>query len=255
MPFPENHDEFDIGSDWALYYLHQSEEFPLGEIGNPETKPDKDRALVESVLGNEMGPIIHMALAPHPKHNIVEMLAEVPAEHQTVVADGLIIPKDRRFAAETFVGDCPVIVVDSSQWLGMIHAGRPEVVDGVIEQFFARWPGMAVSDPTSIFIGPGISGGFYELPQIPEGFEHYKTTTIWGTQGFDVLAAIEDQIEKFSFLSRVDFVYAGTDPFAEHRVGHNQWASNEWYKRQSAATGVKRCSPRDCALLAYQPAE
>lgn len=255
LPLPENRHCYETGSDWKLYYLHQSAEFPLGEIGNPETKPDKDRALIEEVLGDEFGPIIHMALAPHLIHNIVEILDEVPVEHRTIVADGIIIPKDNRFSVETFVGDCPVIIVDSPMWLGMIHAGRPEIVDGVVREFFARWPGMHTSEPTWVFVGPGISGGFYELPQIPKGFEQYEMKTIWGTQGFDISTALSDQIERFGIIPQEDIVWSGTDPFEKNRLGYFEWASNEWYKRlpPDEKTGKKKYSPRDCAFLSYTP--
>lgn len=243
IPLPEKMKMSGLGLD----YLHTDDELKLGEINNPNTPVDKAIAEIERVAGEEYGPIYTLRLGPHPCHNIVLSIGECK-KSGCFTGDALIVRRsNEKFSIATFVGDCPVIIVANPTYIGFIHCGRPELMDDILPAFFSSWNNPN-SDPDIVFVGPGINGKYYELPQIPNGLERFKTETIWKTQGFDLLGLIKHQLK---YAGRDDVSWSGIDPYQKRLDGDTAWASDQWYKKDNVPG--EQASPRDCALLTYKP--
>lgn len=252
MPLPNNRHQMPLSPEMealglSMYYLHACNEFPIGNVLDPATPADAARKVVEAQLGDEFGPIYHLGLA-HPCHNIVSYIG--PCETNGLFpADGLIVPRGNQpFCIETFVADCATIAVIDKTDVGFIHSGRPEVVAGVFQNFFRIW-GSGIAD-TYGFVGPTISEQYYELESIPPGFEQFGCSTKWGTQGFDLPAAIQRKLK----IAGIDkyVTWSDIDPYAENLVGDTPWGSDQ-FCRVKNQDPKRPLSPRDCALLIYTP--
>lgn len=254
MPLPENRHDMPLQPELeklglSFSYLHSDANLPLGELGNPETPVENGIKALEDTLGVEFGQIYSLKLTSHPCHNIVVSIGDCE-KNGTFTGDAIIVPRMKRsFAVATFVADCSVIVVADGCRIGFIHCGRPELVDGILYNFFRVWGTIGILNAYA-FIGPVISGRHYELESIPRGFEEFACQTCWGSQGFDLRPAIERQLNVEGITKRVTTSLA--DPFELRAMG-SDWASARWFKRQSKETGVEQRSPRDCALLTYTP--
>ena len=237
----------------SLSYFGHSDDFPIGYIGGGLINADQARRVVEENLEDRFGPIMHLALAPHPTHDIVHFSSEVPASSTTFTGDALIVPKHRRFAIETFVGDCAVIVTATENWLGFIHCGAPELFDNLLEAFFKKWP-----DPheTHVFIGPCISGRWYAYnpEKVPDKYKTFIIGPEENDNAFDdcytfaVNLAIERELQSWQTASLSN---CGVDPFDANNRGDHRWASAR-YARFAMGNG-DGLSPRDCAMFAYHP--
>ena len=240
------------------YIGHHNQFFPVGFIGDKRdgaTTPDDARQIAEAVFGSKYDPIIHLALG-HEKHNLVQVLDEVPDKHATIVGDAVIVRKPadgirvKPIAIGTFLGDCPVVCVASKEWLGFVHCGRPEAMaePSVIEAFLEAWP--SPTEETEAHIGPGICGHHYGLKTLDEKYGRYGTNCAFeGEVGFAlawfILATLIDRnIE----LSRKT-VNSGICPYCEREKGNAEWASDQWFKRNRPGEH----SPRDWAVYTYTP--
>jgi len=242
-----------------VVYALASQKFPIGNILDRNTPADLGRSVIDRTISfNQYGMIYHVSLA-HDKHNIVvvdknpmKTLDEMDGKYSiTHACDGLIIPRRTNAVIETFLGDCACIVVWSHDWVGYMHVGRPEVMQGptgVIEEFFRRWPGDL--SETKVWFGPSITGNHYELPNIPEEFSKYRKETVWGTQGFRVNSAILGQIKEYGKIDNMRIQLIGIDPFELNENGDHTWAaSDQWYRRKGKEIGISLFSPRNSAML------
>jgi|GEM_PF-3148380 len=259
MPWPEDRHDIFPGDERCLTYLHRSDRFPIGQIGDATTPANDARLIVEQQLG-DLGPIVHLALAPHEKHNIVVSLDTPPTEHTTVVGDAVIVPRtmDQPFSIETFVGDCAVVIAESASHFGFIHVGRLEIVDGVLGQFLHdHWKVLPMAYTSRFYVGPVLSAQFHCLPDTSlikaEGLGRYltNTTATLGIQGFSVLRAILDNLTEVAIKAcrtdHRDIKIAEVCPYAALLANPNSgWASHRYY------TDREEKSPRDCAFFHYR---
>ena len=252
MPLPNNRHQMPLSPKMqalglSMHYLHACDEFPIGNVLDPDTPANAARKVVETHLGDEFGSIYHLGLA-HPCHNIVSYIGPCKT-NGLFPADGLIVPRgDQPFCIATLVADCATIAIVNKTDVGFIHSGRPEVVGGVFQNFSRIW-GFGIAD-TYGFVGPTISGRYYELESIPPGFEEFGCPTTWGAQGFDVPAAIERKLKVMGIDDHV--TWSDVDPYDENLRGNTQWGSDQFY-RVRKQDQKRPFSPRDCALLIYTP--
>lgn len=84
------------------------------------------------------------------------------------------------------VADCVPIVLVGDQTVGVVHAGRRGLMDGVIPAALAHFSG-----PVEAWIGPHICGRCYELPEqladdVEAAVPGTRSTTTWGTPSSDL---------------------------------------------------------------------
>ncbi|MGI8576414.1 MAG: laccase domain-containing protein [Nocardioidaceae bacterium] len=98
------------------------------------------------------------------------------------------------------VGDCvPVVLADADRGVvGVVHAGRPGVVAGVVAAAVRTMRSSGAQD-IEAWVGPHVCGGCYEVPTAlraevaaaaPAGF----ACTTWGTPAVDIGAAVRAQL-------------------------------------------------------------
>ncbi len=243
------------GPDNLNFLYHPStDDFRIGCIGGGDISADQAREVVERMFGYVYGPILHMALAPHELdkggmgHNVIETYSSILDRHTTRTADGLIMPKTASFMMGTFVGDCAVLAVNGPNYMGMIHAGRPELMESpsVISNFFGVWPDPV--DETFVQLGASITGPHYEYDKAHND-DPARCITRWGTVGWDPVVAIYEQLTDAGIDTHDDdrFNNVSIDPFQMCSLGHTEWASARWWRHEHGTT----LSPRNYAAVSY----
>ncbi|MCD0451484.1 polyphenol oxidase family protein [Actinocorallia sp. API 0066] len=91
--------------------------------------------------------------------------------------------------------DCPAVVVSGPGWTGAAHAGRAGTLNGVVPALVNALRKAGATELTA-FIGPGICGRCYEVPEAmhADAPEVMRATTRWGTPGLDLRAALTAQL-------------------------------------------------------------
>jgi len=128
----------------------------------------------------------------------VAIVGSIPAPG--IVSDGLVTAA-RDVALCVRVADCvPVVLADPDQGiLGVVHAGRRGVVEGVAASTVDAMRALGAS-ALQAWIGPYVCGGCYEVPESmraevagvePAAF----ATTTWGTASLDLGAAVAAQLQ------------------------------------------------------------
>lgn len=246
-----------FGLEKTLTYLHG---FFLPEIGRIADQSinaipaSNARQIIENKVGQNYRPMIHLDLSGKI-HNVVELLKEEPNNHLTLIADAVIIKKDWPVAIDTFLGDCTCNIMVGPEHLGFIHAGRPELFDGIIEHFFEKWPDALAE--TAVFMGPGICGKHYEVPNLEpiKGTEltQFACRSKWNGPGYDVKAALKFQLAKY--LEKQNIQDVNICPFCEIEKGNTEWASATFYKLQNEIDpNFPKYTPRDCPIYSSLPA-
>lgn len=238
-------DRFNISDNQTLFYFHGTSFPEIGRIADKSEKAisaNDARHAIEATFEYQYGPIIHLDLSGKV-HNIVKKITKEPHRHQTYIADAAIVQNNWSVAIETFLGDCTCNIIVGPNHTGFIHAGRPELFDGIIDAFFKQWPDPL--DQTSAFVGPGLCGKHYEMPDASRiqgtNLMQFICQTTSETQGFDVTQAIIFQLKQY-LSNRI--ISANICPYCEIEKGNTQWASATYYQKNS-----NEKSPRDCALF------
>lgn len=237
----------------ALTYYHHDEKFPIGFINGGPIPLSDGIKVAKDTFGNRIGPIIHLALAPHPEHNVVHILSKTPTESETLFGDGVIVPRIGNFSIGGFIADCAIGIVASEKYIGYFHAGKPEIISNpsLVENFFRKWPD-SPSD-TWIFIGPMIEGKHYEISKLDSRWNQYIVKTDWGTRGFDVRAALYDQLPE---VPADQIIISKIDPFTEMEKYGEQSPilSDQWYKHYKNEPNKDQTvfCPRNFALFTYK---
>lgn len=177
----------------------------LGFIGDAESQraaiPTIEKCIEEIFPG---ALYLHLFLRYHSRHNVIVPFLEFDGIRAVVAADGVIFRRGSGIVAETCVADCPTIAVFGKEYVGFMHAGRPEVTDRIVPEFFRLWREFG-EDPAKavVLIGPGIAGEHYDLGedvlepirQDPDIAPHICETE-WGDPGFSVQGAILADLQR-----------------------------------------------------------
>ena len=243
-----------VTEDWVLSYLHSTganDDFPIGNIVDPETPADKAREVIEQTLDYEFGPIVHVSLG-HKEHNKVITLELQPDKHILLNCDAVIFPKKWRIGVETMLGDCTCNIIVGTEYIGFMHAGRPELFGDLIPRFYESWIEVEKLADSAVVMGPGICGEHYELADLSAVAgtrrANYGIKTIWETPGYDVWRAIIGEFRGFGFPHVFEFPAEFHCPFCARIHGHDEWASDQ-YCRVKKLDPKHPYSPRDCAFL------
>lgn len=227
---------------------------PIGKIAEPAStngaiSADDAREVINRIFVG-VGPIIHLALAPHPTHDTIEVLQDEPSENIVIVGDGVICPVTKRppsMMFATMVGDCPTIMITGKDHVAFLHAGSPEIFGGLLGKFADLWGDEQVE---AVSISPGIGGANYEFPEdkVPENLRHHMVdiNEEADTKGFDCLSAIQEAFSKMGIPKNL-IVVSHVDPYNELDNGDTSWASNRWYRQRG------QYSPRDLATVIVTP--
>lgn len=249
--------QFQINPEHTLTYIHGATLPEIGRIAdqNIDAIPaNQAREVIENKTGPNQSPIIHLDLSGKP-HNNVELLETMPNNHLTLIADAVIIKKDWQVSIATFLGDCTCDIVEGPEHLGFIHAGRPELFDGIIDKFFEKWPDDL--SKTTVFMGPGICGEHFEVPRLDTiagtDLMQFACKSKWNGPGYDVKAALKFQFAKY--LEEQNFKDINICPFCEIEKGNTEWASATYYRLQNEIDpSFPRYTPRDCPIYSSLPA-
>lgn len=127
----------------------------------------------------------------------VAIVGTVPA--QGIVSDGLVTTA-RNVALCVRVADCvPVVLADPDEGiLGVVHAGRRGIVEGVVTSTVDAMQALGAGDMHA-WIGPYVCGGCYEVPESMRAElaalePGAWATTTWGTPALDLGAAVVAQL-------------------------------------------------------------
>jgi hypothetical protein len=224
-----------------LTYIHRSEAFPFGEINNPLTPVAIDRTLIERTFG-EHGPILHISTANSERGKVI-ILPELPDQHVTISYDGFIAPRHQgSFYSTIFLGDCATIVMWDDEHISYSHAGRHEILAGLLDTLIACWPNRQGS--LQAFVGPALSSRYHLLPDegpvraagYGEFLEQSGTPGVLGFSSQRAIAAI---------LGRHvdDLTMSDICPYTAKQAGES-WAS---FRYGFDRPGTPR--PRDCAIF------
>jgi polyphenol oxidase len=98
------------------------------------------------------------------------------------------------------VADCVPVLLAAGPAVGVAHAGRRGVAEGVVPAAVAALAGRAEGGAVRAAIGPAIGGCCYEVPA--EVRDHLgalhpeaATETTWGTPSLDLAVAVRNQLE------------------------------------------------------------
>ncbi len=98
------------------------------------------------------------------------------------------------------VADCvPVLLADPDAGVvGVVHAGRPGVLAGVVPATVARMRAAGAGAITG-WIGPHVCGACYEVPaglqdEVAAAVPETRATTSWGTPALDLGAGVHAQL-------------------------------------------------------------
>ncbi|MEI6144189.1 MAG: hypothetical protein WCP91_01165 [Candidatus Berkelbacteria bacterium] len=263
---PQPHRRFEpfnfLSGSHALDYIRHTDDFPIGFIGGGPIGPTQARATIEESYQMKYGPIIHLALAPHDGslgfgHDKVVVLNGLPDKHTTIVADAVVVPKIfGPFAVETLLGDCSCNIVANPDWIGFIHAGTPELFEGLLDNFEGEWRYM---DQSHVFMGPCITGRnyAYDPEKVPEKYKSFlleadgSDTIFDDGYTFGLAEAVYSELDKWGAASLDNCL---VDPFTEN-LGGGGWASARYYQFLKNVRGAgDGLSPRDMALFHFEPA-
>lgn len=110
--------------------------------------------------------------------------------------DGLVTTTSRLPVA-IFTADCVPVVVETTEAVGVAHAGWRGIVAGVVGRLVD-----IVSDgfgtPVRAAIGPAIQSCCFEVgDEVADRFPEHITQTTWGTTSVDLAGAIGDELSAF----------------------------------------------------------
>jgi YfiH family protein len=104
-------------------------------------------------------------------------------------------------ALAVMVADCVPVLFEASGAVGVAHAGRAGMADGVIDATLAALDRLG-ADPASlrVTVGPAVCGGCYEVPAelrrvVAERVPGSAATTRAGTPAIDLRAGVRHQLE------------------------------------------------------------
>ena len=111
-----------------------------------------------------------------------------------------LVTDQRDLAIAVLVADCVPIVIAGEQAVGVVHAGRRGVHDGVVANAVARLR-LLDPGPLSARIGPSVCGGCYEVPaamqrEVCDAVPEAESTTRDGTPGLDLAAGVRAQLAR-----------------------------------------------------------
>jgi YfiH family protein len=123
------------------------------------------------------------------------------APRRGVVSDGLVTASSE-VALCVRVADCvPVVLADADEGvLGVAHAGRPGVADGVVTSTVDAMRALGAGQ-IHAWVGPHVCGGCYEVPfemraDVAHSAPAAFACTTWGTPSLDLGAAVTAQLEQ-----------------------------------------------------------
>lgn len=170
----------------------------LGDhVGDDTTAVQHNREILSHRLGIAPDRVVWMRQVHGAEAAIVDAPRTAAIDHVDAMAT-----RAPRLALGVLVADCvPVILTDGTAGVvGVAHAGRRGVADGVIRSAVAAMQRVgATPDHVHAILGPSICGRCYEVSteiqqsvvaRVPES----ATSTRDGTPGLDLAAAIRRQL-------------------------------------------------------------
>ncbi len=115
--------------------------------------------------------------------------------------DGMVT-RTRDLALAVLVADCvPLVLLDqTAAVVGVVHAGRPGMVEGIVPEAIRRMRALGAREITAV-VGPSVCGRCYEVPEDlvleAAATSPVSATRSWsGTPAIDVAAGVVDQLTR-----------------------------------------------------------
>ncbi|ADH66345.1 MULTISPECIES: peptidoglycan editing factor PgeF [Nocardiopsis] len=156
-----------------------------------------NRKIAARDLGFDVDRVVWM----HQVHSADVLVATGPGGAGT--CDGVVTTRSDLVLA-SMAADClPVLAADAEAGvLGAAHSGRLGTANGVAANLVAAMADQgARADRITVFLGPAICGGCYEVPphvrdETARGVPEAACTTSRGTAGVDMRAAVTAQLRR-----------------------------------------------------------
>lgn len=173
--------------------------FTTRDAGNLARHVGDDPQIVEAhrqALGEVLGAPVRFVEQVHSPTVLVLPAAGAADDDGAAVRADAIVTDRSDIAIGIMVADCmPVLLVDETAGvIGVAHAGRRGLLDGVIQRSIAEMAELG-ADPARMqaAIGPSICGACYEVPtgmrtESSAILPSVWAETSWGTPGLDLRA-------------------------------------------------------------------
>lgn len=148
---------------------------------------------------------------------------------QAIPGVDVLVTFDSGVALMVMVADCvPVVLVGGRGGVGVVHAGRAGVMNGVVAEavrsITQSTGGRPRAGAVQAIIGPAIGGCCYEVPKdlrdaLPPEVSEAATTTSWGTPSIDLRAAVAAQLSAVG-VAHIDVVGDCTRCQADTHFSH-----------------------------------
>lgn len=161
--------------------------------GDDDVAVAANRAALASSWGLDVDQVCYMDQVHGTTVAYVSQAGQMPQRTDAMITD-------QPLALAVMVADCvPVLFADAaSSWVGVAHAGRQGMVDGVVPETVAALRQGGAKDVVAV-IGPSICPRCYEVPaqmreQVGAVYPEVASVTGWGTPSLDVAAGVLTQL-------------------------------------------------------------
>lgn len=224
---------------WRLNFFGNQPELDIGFLGG---NIDAAYEAIISTFGTKT-PLVILD-SRHRKDNISVFLAGKLRGVHAPQADAVIIEK-QKISMCAFYEDCGCIVIESDNYICLAHAGRPEITaePPLIQGILENWP---EETQMRAYIGPMISGKYYQYPDQTKEQLPYGVDTIWkGIRGLEIKKMLIDQLIQGN-IKTSDIFDCKIDPFERRLSGDGRWASDQYSRRYQSPPTVTH---RDVGVL------